>query len=118
VAVDTDEGVSGVGESGLTGRELAVIGALDHLKPLVIGQDPMRTEHLWQTLSRGGFFPHDRVIGSALAAIDIALWDIKGKAQGLPVYDLLGGTRSSAIVICRVGSESTRSRSWRRPGSA
>jgi len=103
VAVDTDEGVSGVGESGLTGRELAVIGALDHLKPLVIGQDPMRTEHLWQTLSRGGFFPHDRVIGSALAAIDIALWDIKGKAQGLPVYDLLGGrTRDKVVCYCHL----------------
>jgi len=55
--VDTDEGIYGVGESGLTGRELAVIGALEHFKPLLIGQSPFDTEHIWQRLYRGGFFP-------------------------------------------------------------
>src|SRR5690349_2972161 len=91
VVVDTDEGLSGVGESGLSGRELAVMGALEHFKPLVLGQDPFRIEHLWQLLFRGGFFPGERVISSAISALDIALWDIKGKALGVPIYELLGG---------------------------
>ena len=91
VVIDTDEGISGVGESGITGRELAVRGAIEHFKPLLIGQDPFRTEHIWQLLFRGGFFPAQRILTAAIAAIDIALWDIKGKALGVPVYDLLGG---------------------------
>ncbi len=99
VTVDTDEGVSGVGEAGLTGRELAVIGALEHFKPLLIGQDPARTEHLWQLLFRGGFFPAGKVLGAAISAVDIALWDIKGKALGVPIYDLLGG-RVRDKVVC------------------
>ncbi len=99
VVVDTDEGISGVGEAGLTGRELAVMGALEHFKPLLLGQDPFRIEHLWQVLFRGGFFPAERVLSSALSAIDIALWDIKGKALGVPVYELLGG-RVRDRVVC------------------
>ncbi|MCW5851597.1 MAG: mandelate racemase/muconate lactonizing enzyme family protein [Anaerolineae bacterium] len=99
VVVDTDQGIYGVGESGLTGRELAVIGAIEHFKPLLIGQDAGRIEHLWQLLFRGGFFPAQRVLGAAISAIDIALWDIKGKALGAPIYDLLGG-RVRDRVVC------------------
>lgn len=99
VVVDTDEGISGVGEAGITGRELAVLGAIEHFKPLLIGQEPMRTEHLWQLLFRGGFFPAQRILTSTMSAIDIALWDIKGKALGVPVYDLLGG-RVRDKVVC------------------
>ncbi|MCE2473139.1 MAG: mandelate racemase/muconate lactonizing enzyme family protein [Anaerolineae bacterium] len=91
VVVETDEGISGIGEAGITGRELAVQGAIDHFRPLLIGQDPFRTEHIWQLLFRGGFFPAQRILTAAIAAIDIALWDIKGKALGVPVYELLGG---------------------------
>ena len=98
VVVDTDEGIYGVGEAGLTGRELAVIGAVDHFRPLLIGQDPSRIEHTWQTLFRGGFFPAQRILTSAISAIDIALWDIKGKALGVPVYDLLGGKVRDRVV--------------------
>jgi hypothetical protein len=98
VTVDTDEGIYGVGESGLSGRELAVIGAVEHLKPMLIGQDPSRIEHLWQLLFRGGFFPANRVIGSAISAIDIALWDIQGKALGVPIYKLLGGLVRDRVV--------------------
>lgn len=98
VAVDTDEGISGIGEAGLTGRELAVAGAIDHFKPLLIGQDPGRIEHLWQTLSRGGFFPAEGAVAAALSAVDIALWDIKGKALGVPVYELLGGRVRDSVV--------------------
>jgi galactonate dehydratase len=99
VVVDTDEGIYGVGEAGITGRELAVIGAIEHFKPLLIGQDPARIEHLWQLLSRGGFFPAQRILTAAISAIDIALWDIKGKALGVPIYDLLGG-RVRDKVVC------------------
>lgn len=99
VVVDTDEGVYGVGEAGSTGRELAVVGAIEHFKPLLIGQDPGRTEHIWQTLFRGGFFPAQRILTAAISAIDIALWDIKGKALGVPIYDLLGG-RVRDKVVC------------------
>ena len=99
VTVDTDEGIWGVGESGLSGRELAVMGAIEHFKPLLIGQDPTRIEHIWQTLARGGFFPLDRVLGSAISAIDIALWDILGKALDVPIYQLLGG-RARDRVVC------------------
>src|SRR5437868_8288675 len=99
VTVDTDAGISGVGESGLSGRELAVIGAIDHFKPLLIGQDASRIEHIWQTLFRGGFFPANRVLCSAISAIDIALWDILGKSLNVPIYKLLGG-RARDKVVC------------------
>ncbi|MDP9309621.1 MAG: galactonate dehydratase [Chloroflexota bacterium] len=99
VVVDTDEGISGVGEAGITGRELAVMGALEHFKPLLIGQDPARIEHLWQLLFRGGFFPAERIVMAAISAVDIALWDIKGQALGVPIYELLGG-RVRDKVVC------------------
>jgi L-alanine-DL-glutamate epimerase-like enolase superfamily enzyme len=99
VVVDTDEGIYGVGEAGLTGRGMAVTGAIEHFKPLLIGQDPGRIEHIWQMLFRGGFFPAQRILTSAISAIDIALWDIKGKALGVPIYDLLGG-RVRDKVVC------------------
>jgi galactonate dehydratase len=80
------------------------MGAIDHLRPLLIGQDATRIEHIWQLLSRGGFFPHGKVLGSAIAAIDIALWDIRGKALGVPVYDLLGGrVRDKIACYCHIG---------------
>ena len=99
VIVDTDEGIYGVGESGLTGRMRAVVGAIDHFRPLLVGQDPFRIGHIWQLLSRGGFFPAKLILSSAMSAIDIALWDIKGKALGVPVYELLGG-RVRDKVVC------------------
>jgi galactonate dehydratase len=98
VVIDTDEGISGVGESGLTGRELAVTGTIEHFKPLLIGQDPFRIEHHWQTLSRGGFFPSEGAVAAALSAVDIALWDIKGKALNVPVYELLGGLARDKVI--------------------
>ncbi|TXG86333.1 MAG: galactonate dehydratase [Thermomicrobiales bacterium] len=105
IVIDTDEGISGVGESGLTGRELAVTGTIEHFKPLLIGQDPFRIEHLWQTLSRGGFFPAEGAVAAALSAIDIALWDIKGKALNVPIHELLGGrVRDKVIAYPHNGS--------------
>ena len=99
VVVDTDEGIYGVGETGITGRELAVMGAIEHFKEDLIGENPFRIEHIWQVLFRGGFFPAQRILSAAIAAIDIALWDIKGKALGVPVYELLGG-RVRDKVVC------------------
>ena len=98
VVVDTDEGIWGIGEAGLTGRELAVQGVIEHFKTFLIGQDPFRIEHLWQMMSRGGFFPAQNIATSAIAAIDIALWDIKGKALTVPVYELLGGLCRDKVV--------------------
>lgn len=109
VVIDTDEGIWGVGESGLTGRELAVMGTINHFRPLLVGQDPFRIEHLWQTLSRGGFFPSEGAVAAALSAVDIALWDLKGKAFGVPVYELLGGlVRERVIAYPHNGSHDPR----------
>jgi L-alanine-DL-glutamate epimerase-like enolase superfamily enzyme len=99
VKVETDEGIEGVGEAGLSWREMAVAEGVRHLESVLVGQDPMRIEHLWQRMFRGGFFPAGRVLCSAISAIDIALWDIQGKALGVPVYQLLGG-RVRDRVIC------------------
>lgn len=99
VAVDTDEGVWGIGEAGLTGREPAVEATVHQLAAQLVGADPFRIEHLWQTMFRGGFFPAQRILSSAISAIDIALWDIKGKALGVPIYELLGG-RVRDKVVC------------------
>jgi galactonate dehydratase len=98
VVVDTDEGISGVGEGGLTGRELAAAAVVEHFKPLLVGQDATRIEHLWQVLFRGGFFPAGRIAASVISAIDVALWDIRGKALGVPIYDLLGGLVRDKVV--------------------
>ncbi|MBK8086451.1 MAG: galactonate dehydratase [Devosia sp.] len=104
VKIETDEGITGVGEAGLTSREKAVAGMVDALGPLVIGQDPFRSEHLWQLMWRGGFHPSGQALSSAIAAIDIALWDIKGKALGVPVYQLLGGrVRDKVDCYCHIG---------------
>ena len=98
VTVDTDEGISGVGEVGISRRELAIIGVIDHFRPLLLGMDPFRTEYIWQLLFRGGFFPAQRIQTTAISAIDIALWDIKGKALNVPVYDLLGGLARDRVI--------------------
>ena len=98
VTVDTDEGISGIGEVGISSRELAITGAIDHFRPLLLGMDPFRTEYIWQLLFRGAFFPAQRIQTAAISAIDIALWDIKGKALNVPVYELLGGLARDRVI--------------------
>ena len=71
---------------------------LRDFSPDLIGQDPFRIEHLWQTMFRGGFFPSGVVQSAAVSAIDMALWDIKAKALGVPVYELLGGLCRERVV--------------------
>lgn len=99
VVVETDEGISGIGEAGITWREEAMAGFVHALTPSLIGQDPNRIEHLWQVMFRCGFFPAGRIGTAAISAVDIALWDIKAKALGIPVYELLGG-RVRDRVVC------------------
>ena len=89
--VSTDEGVSGWGEPVVEGRAETVRAAVHELAELVIGQDPLRVEDLWQVLRRGGFYRGGPVLSSALSGYDHAFWDIAGKARGLPVHELLGG---------------------------
>ncbi len=96
--VDTDEGISGIGEAGVKSRSQAVLGAFEHIREQIVGEDASRIEHLWQVMFRGGFFPAGNVVGSALSAIDIALWDIRGKQFGVPTYELLGGKVRDRVV--------------------
>jgi len=102
VKVETDEGLYGLGEFGITWKEQAGIGAVQHMKNHLIGEDPLNVEWLWQKLFRGDFFPGGRVNMAAQSAIDIALWDIKGKALDQPVHMLLGG-RMRDRVACYTG---------------
>ncbi len=97
VKVETDEGIHGWGEAGLSGRELAVEGAVRHYRELLIGQDPLRIGYIWQLLYRSQYFEGGRVLTAAQSAIDIALHDIKGKALGVPVYQLLGGKQRDFV---------------------
>lgn len=97
VKVETDAEIHGWGCSGLSGRELAVVGAIDHFRDFLIGRDAWQIGALWQELYRGQYFEGGRVLTAAISAIDIALYDIKGKALGVPVYELLGGKQRDFV---------------------
>ncbi|RZT08859.1 galactonate dehydratase [Duganella sp. CF402] len=89
--IETDEGVVGWGEPVIEGRARTVETAVQEMEPYLIGQDPSRINDLWQTMYRAGFYRGGAILMSAIAGIDQALWDIKGKVLGKPVYELLGG---------------------------
>jgi len=91
VKLETDAGVVGWGEGTLEGKAGAVIACVDDFKEFLIGSDPMQVEHHWQSMYVHSFYRAGPVIGSAISGIDQALWDIRGKVLGLPVYKLLGG---------------------------
>src|SRR6201994_4931536 len=97
VKVETDEGIYGWGESGLSGREKAVVGAIEHYREFLVGRDPFAIGAIWQEMYRSQYFEGGRVLQAAISAIDIALHDIKGKALGVPVYELLGGKQRDLI---------------------
>ena len=98
--IETDEGVYGIGDATLNGRELAVASYLaDHVVPTLIGRDAHRIEDIWQYLYRGAYWRRGPVTMSAIAAVDMALWDIKGKIAGLPVYQLLGGASRDGVMV-------------------
>jgi mannonate dehydratase len=96
----TDEGLVGLGDATLNGRELAVASYLtDHLLPSVLGRDPFRTEDLWQFFYRGAYWRGGPVTMTAISAVDVALWDLKAKALGTPLYNLLGGRSRSGVMV-------------------
>ena len=140
LVVEAEDGVIGLGDATLNGRELAVASYLrDHVCPLLIGRDARRIEDTWQYLYKGAYWRRGPVTMTAIAAVDVALWDIKGKIAGLPVYELLGGrgprrgawstatpagppsmnsARTSRNIWTWATSRSgrrQRSRAWRRP---
>ncbi|GAA1275034.1 D-mannonate dehydratase ManD [Streptomyces javensis] len=97
--ITTADGVTGWGDATLNGRELAVASYLrDHLAPLLIGRDPARVEDTWQYLYRGAYWRRGPVTMTAIGAVDTALWDIKGKTTGQPVYQLLGGAVRDRVL--------------------
>jgi galactonate dehydratase len=91
VLLDTNTGLTGLGEASLGGQTAAVLGALKDLEPLLIGADPFRIEHIWQQAFRHAFWRGGVTFLSALAGVEVALWDIKGQALGVPIHTLLGG---------------------------
>jgi L-alanine-DL-glutamate epimerase-like enolase superfamily enzyme len=107
VLVRTDEGLTGIGEASLAGQGRGVLGILDHFRELLVGQDPGKIEHWWSEMVRGMFWSTGQVVMSAVAGIDIALWDLKGKALGVPVSSLLGGpTRDRVRVYVHLRGQS------------
>ncbi|WP_199548707.1 galactonate dehydratase [Streptomyces sp. N35] len=104
--VETDDGLVGWGEPVVEGRAEPVRAAVDVLAEYLIGQDPMRIEDHWQVMTKGGFYRGGPVLSSAVAGLDQALWDIKGKAYGQPVHQLLGGpVRSKIRAYAWVGGD-------------
>ncbi len=98
--IETDEGIYGLGDATLNGREKAVASYLaDHVVPCLIGRDPQRIEDIWQYLYRGAYWRRGPVTMSAIAAVDTALWDIKAKAAGMPLYQLLGGRSRDGVMV-------------------
>jgi galactonate dehydratase len=97
--IETDQGIVGWGEPVLEGRAASVAAAVEELSDYLIGQDPRRIEEHWTVLYRSGFYRGGGIHMSALAGIDQALWDIKGKALGVPVHDLLGGRVRDRIKV-------------------
>jgi mannonate dehydratase len=96
----TDSGIYGIGDATLNGRELSVVSYLnDHVIPCLIGRDARRIEDTWQYFYRGAYWRRGPVTMSAIAAVDTALWDIKAKAAGMPLYDLLGGRSREKVLV-------------------
>jgi mannonate dehydratase len=96
----TASGLTGVGDATLNGRELAVASYLeDHVCPTLIGRPASRIEDTWQYLYKGAYWRGGPVGMTAIAAVDMALWDIKGKAAGMPVYELLGGRSRDGVLV-------------------
>ena len=98
--IETDQGVYGIGDATLNGRELSVVSYLqDHVAPCLVGRDPRQIEDIWQYLYRGAYWRRGPVTMSAIAAVDTALWDIKAKMAGMPLYDLLGGKSRNGVMV-------------------
>ena len=100
VKIETNKGVYGLGDATVNGRELAVVAYLEeHIKPCLLGKDAHQIEDIWHYLYKGAYWRGGPITMAAIAAIDMALWDIKGKVAGLPVYQLLGGKSRQKIKV-------------------
>jgi mannonate dehydratase len=98
--IETDQGIYGLGDATLNGREKAVVSYLaDHVVPCLIGRDAQRIEDIWQYLYRGAYWRRGPVTMTAIAAVDTALWDIKAKAANMPLYQLLGGRSRDGVMV-------------------
>ena len=97
--VHTDAGVIGLGEPLLEGRALTIQTAIKEIEPYLIGKDPRQVTHHWQAIYRHAFYRGGPILTSALSGIDQALWDIKGKLLGVPVYELFGGPTRDRVRI-------------------
>ncbi len=98
--VETDAGVYGLGDATLNGRELAVVAYLEeHVAPCLLGRDARQTEDIWQFLYRGAYWRRGPVTMTAIGAVDTALWDIKAKLAGMPLYQLLGGRSRDGVMV-------------------
>src|SRR5262245_19073479 len=98
--IETRGGVTGIGDATLNGRELAVASYLtDHIIPNLIGRDAGRIEDIFQFFYRGAYWRRGPVTMTAIAAVDVALWDILGKMSGLPLYQLLGGRSRDGVLV-------------------
>ena len=106
VRIETDDGLVGWGEASLEGHGEAVVGAMEHVRDRLIGADPDRIEDAWQILYRLGFYRGGPVLMSTISGVDQALWDIKGKRLGVPVWQLLGGqVRDRIDVYAWIGGD-------------
>ncbi|WP_316980442.1 enolase C-terminal domain-like protein [Shumkonia mesophila] len=99
IKVETDEGIVGYGECSLPGKPNGVAGAVRDLEPLLVGADPTDTEWCWQRVYRHSYWRGGPILTSALSGVDVALWDIRGKVAGLPVYKLLGGAVRTRVRL-------------------
>lgn len=99
VKVYTDEGITGVGEATLEYKEKALIGAVEHIKESLVGQNPLNIEKIWHDTYRDAYWRGGAVLMSALSAVEMALWDILGKALNVPIYQFLGGKVNDKVRI-------------------
>ena len=121
VEIITDDGFVGWGEAVLEGHATAVLACVQEMKDYLIGADPSQIEGLWETMYRAGFYRGGGVLMSAISGIDQALWDIKGKVYGAPVYELMGGKCRCGAYLrnpLRLGAcvPETRNGEYRRHG--
>ena len=106
VKIETDEGICGWGEPVIEGRARTVQAAVEEMAEILVGRDPRHIQDIWQMLYRTGFYRGGPILMSAIAGIDQALWDIKGKALGVPVHELLGGKlRDKMRMYCWIGGD-------------
>lgn len=117
VEIITDDGLTGWGEPVLEGHCEAVLACVEEMKPYLIGANPGRIEDIWTLLYRSGFYRGGGVLMSAISGIDQALWDIKGKTFGVPVYELMGGAcRERMKVYSWIGGD--RRAMWEKRAGA